>query len=71
MTELTLCNTDLNLQVEHFTEVLNNILTNFIPHDDVALKPKTAPWLPITFLGLIINTDLLINPIFGMDVNLK
>ena len=44
ITELNLRNADPNLQVEHLTEVLNNVFTNFIPHDDVTIKPKAPPW---------------------------
>ena len=39
VTELNLRNTDTNLLVEHLTEGLNNIHINFIPHDDVTIKP--------------------------------
>ena len=70
ITELNLRNTIPNLQVEHLTEVLNNVLTNLIPHDDATIKP-TALGLLKTFQGVIMNTSGLINPILGMDVNLK
>ena len=43
ITELNLRNTNPNLQVEHLTEVLNNVLTNLIPRDDVTIKPTAPP----------------------------
>ena len=33
------------MQVELFNNVLNNIFTNFIPFDDIIVKPKDPPWL--------------------------
>ena len=44
VTELNLLATDPNLQVEHLTDVLNNVFINFIPYDDVIIKPKAPPW---------------------------
>ena len=44
ITELNFRNTNPNLQVEHLTEVLNNVITNLIPHDDVTIKSKAPPW---------------------------
>ena len=31
------------MQVELFNSVLNNIFTNFIPFDDIIVKPKYPP----------------------------
>ena len=44
ITELNLRNADPNLQVEHFTEILNNVISNFIPHDDITFNPNVPPW---------------------------
>ena len=44
ITELNFRSTNPNLQVEHLTEVLNNVLTNLIPHDGVTIKSKAPPW---------------------------
>ena len=41
ITELNLRSADPNLQVEHFTEILNNVISNYIPHEDITIKP---PW---------------------------
>ena len=48
ITEYNLCSTDPNLQVKHLTAVLNNVLTNFIPHDDATIKPKAHPWAELS-----------------------
>ena len=44
ITELNLRSADPNLQVEHFTEILNNVVSNFIPYGDVTIKPNVPPW---------------------------
>ena len=44
ISELDLRSADPNLQVEHFTEILNNVISNFIPHDDITIKPNVPPW---------------------------
>ena len=43
ITELNLRSADPNLQVEHFTEILNNVISNFIPHDYITIKPNVPP----------------------------
>ena len=35
---------DPNLQVEHFTEILNNVISNVIPHEDITIKPNVPTW---------------------------
>ena len=35
---------NIDMQVELFNSVLNNIFTNFIPFDDIIVKPKDPPW---------------------------
>ena len=70
ITELNLRSADPNLQVEHFTEILNNVISNFIPHEDT-IKPTYRRGLPKTVLELIINTGRHINLTLGMGVNLK
>ena len=44
ITELNLRSADPNLQVEHFTEILNNVISNFTPHEDITIKPNVPPW---------------------------
>ena len=44
ITELNLHNADHNLQVEHFTEILNNVISNFIPHKDITIKLNVPLW---------------------------
>ena len=44
ITELNLRSADPNLQFEHFTEILNNVISNFIPHNDITIKPYVPPW---------------------------
>ena len=36
---------NIDMQVELFSNVLNNVFTNFIPFDDIVVKPKDPPWL--------------------------
>ena len=38
-------NPDPNWQAETFTEVLLNIMTNFIPNETVTLKPRNPTWI--------------------------
>ena len=44
ITELNLHSADPNIQVEHFTEILNNVISNFIPQKDITIKPYVPPW---------------------------
>ena len=34
-----------NWQVKTFTEILLNIMSNFIPNKTVTIKPKDPPWI--------------------------
>lgn len=35
----------IDLQIQHFTETLLNIMKNFIPFDDRLIRPKDPPWI--------------------------
>ena len=35
---------NIDTQVELFTNVLTNVFTNYIPFDDIIVKPKDPPW---------------------------
>ena len=37
--------TSIDEQVEKFNAVLSNVAKNFIPHDDIIVKPKDPPWI--------------------------
>ena len=36
---------DPNWQAETFTEILLNIMTNFIPNETITVKPRNPPWI--------------------------
>ena len=38
-------NPDPNWQAETFTEILLNIMTNFIPNETITVKPRNPPWI--------------------------
>ena len=38
-------NPDTNWQAKIFTEILLNIMSNFIPNKTVTIKPKDPPWI--------------------------
>ena len=41
-------NLDPNWQAESFTEILLNIISNFVPNNIVKIKRKEPPWITIT-----------------------
>ena len=38
-------NPDPNWQAETSTEILLNIMTNFIPNETITVKPRNPPWI--------------------------
>ena len=38
-------NPDPNWQAKTFTEILLNIVTNFIPNETITVKPRNPPWI--------------------------
>ena len=38
-------NSDTNWQAKTFTEIILNIMTNFIPNETIIVKPRNPPWI--------------------------
>ena len=48
-------NPDTNWQAKAFTEILLNIMSNFIPNKKVTIKPKDPPWMSQNHSSLSLN----------------